>query len=78
MRDGNFSTYARNIAALPRSSASVFIRSFFGGQHPEAVAGYHSTQLLQKVDVFVADAASKGYSSYRDLVRRNYLPLKDR
>jgi len=75
LRDGNFGRYARSIAVLPRTSRSVFIRSFFGGgQHPEAVDGYYSTQLLQKVDVFVAEAS--GYSSYRQLVRSNYLPLR--
>lgn len=75
MRDGKFPTYARSIAALPRDSKSVFIRSFFGGgQHPEAVSGYYSTQLLQKVDVFVAEAGS--YTNYRQLVRSNYLPIK--
>ncbi|MBC8087550.1 MAG: hypothetical protein H7Z40_09800 [Phycisphaerae bacterium] len=75
LRDGKFSTFARSVAAMPRDSKSVFVRSFFGGgQHPEAVNGYYSTQLLQKVDVFVAEAS--GYSSYRQLVRSNYLPLR--
>lgn len=75
MRDGKFPVYTRSIAALPRDNKSVFIRSFFGGgQHPEAVTGYYSTQLLQKVDVFVNEAS--GYSSYRQLVRSNYLPLR--
>lgn len=75
LRDGNFATFARSIAALPRDANSVFIRSYFGGgNHPEAVSGYYSTQLLQKADVFVKESA--GYTNYRQLVRSNYLPLK--
>lgn len=75
LRDGNFPTYARSVAALPRDNNSVIIRSFFGGgNHPEAVAGYYSTQLLQRVDVFSKE--SNTYTNYRQLVRSNYLPLK--
>lgn len=77
LRDGNFPRFAQSVAALPRDNNSVFIRSFFGGgNHPEAVAGYYSTQLLQKVDVFVKEAQT--YTNYRQLVRSNYLPLKSR
>ncbi|MDQ6611961.1 MAG: hypothetical protein M3Y64_05980, partial [Gemmatimonadota bacterium] len=76
MRDGKFATYAKSILALPRDSHSVMIRSFFGGpSHPEAVTGYYSTQLLQKVDDFAAGVAAGGYGSYRELVR-SYLPLR--
>ena len=77
MRDGNFDAYAKSVKALPHNANSVFIRSFFGGgNHPEAVPGYYSTQLLQKVDVFLATVAGQGYYSYRDLALRGYLPLR--
>ncbi|MEP6779720.1 MAG: hypothetical protein ABJC26_07500 [Gemmatimonadaceae bacterium] len=76
MRDGNFGIYAKTLLALPRDSKSVIIRSFFGGgNHPEAVPGYYSTQLLQKVDAFAAGMAAGGYANYRVLVR-SYLPLR--
>ncbi|MEP6766737.1 MAG: hypothetical protein ABJB66_20650 [Gemmatimonadaceae bacterium] len=76
MRDGNFSIYAKSVLALPRDSRSVMIRSYFGGgNHPEAVPGYYSTQLLQKVDAFAAGMASGGYANYRVLVQ-SYLPLR--
>jgi hypothetical protein len=79
MRDDHFATYATSVAALPHDAHSVIIRSYFGGgQHPENVPGYYSTQLLQKVDAFVAGVKGAGYSSYRDLVRRDYLPLHAR
>ena len=75
MRDGKFPAYVRSIAALPRDSNSVFIRSYFGGRnHAENVSGYYSTQLLQRVDVFLKE--SSGYMSYAQLVWSNYLPLK--
>ncbi len=77
IRDGNFRAYAKSVLALPRDSRSVMIRSYFGGgNHPEAVPGYYSTQLLQKVDAFAAGVAAGGYLSYRELVR-SYLPLRN-
>lgn len=75
MRDGNFPNYVRSIASLPHDANSVFIRSYFGGGgHAENVSGYYSTQLLQKVDVFLKEASS--YSSYRQLVQSNYLTVR--
>ena len=75
MRDGKFSAYVRSIASLPHDATSVFIRSFFGGGgHGESVPGYYSTQLLQKVDVFLTEAST--YSSYRQLVQSNFLTLR--
>ncbi|MEP6835530.1 MAG: hypothetical protein ABJB74_19240 [Gemmatimonas sp.] len=75
MRDGNFSNYVRSVSLMPRDANSVFIRSYFGGgNHAENVSGYYSTQLLQKVDVFLKEAST--YSSYRQLVQSNYLTLR--
>lgn len=74
MRDGNFARYARSITAIPHDPRSVFIRSFFGGGHPESVNGYYSTQLLQTVDAFIDEWRT--YTSYRQLVRGHYLPVR--
>jgi hypothetical protein len=80
MRDGSFARYARTVAALPRDRRSVIVRSYFGGNfgapHPQAVPGYHSTQLLQTMDAFAADVAGGGYASYRDLAFRGAVPLR--
>ncbi|MGV3708188.1 MAG: hypothetical protein ACO1Q7_05055, partial [Gemmatimonas sp.] len=74
MRDDKFPNYVKSIASMPRDDRSVFIRSYFGGGgHAENVSGYYSTQLLQRVDAFLLEAAR--YSSYRQLVQSNYLPL---
>ena len=79
MRDGSFSRYERTVAALPRGPRSVIIRSYFGGgsrgTHPNAVPGYYSTQLLQRMDAFAARQARGGYTSYRVLVMADALPV---
>jgi hypothetical protein len=68
----DFSTYARNVVALPRDAHSVIIRSYFGRQfgdaHPLAVPGFVSVQLLQPLDDFAARWGADGWPSYRALV----------
>lgn len=80
LRDGRFADYARTLIALPRSARSVVIRSYFGGgyagAHPQAVAGYYSTQLLQRFDSFAAAVARGGYRSYRTLVLDDPVPVR--
>ena len=81
LRDGSFAAYARTVAALPRDARSVIIRSWFGGNfgvsHPESVPGYHSTQLLQTMDAFVAATSNpNAVTSYRDLVFSDYVTLR--
>jgi hypothetical protein len=48
----------------------VIVRSYFGrylaGQHPQAVPGYFSTQLLQTMESLVREYASGGYQTYSD------------
>jgi hypothetical protein len=78
--DGLFGRFVDNVAALPRDERSVIIRSYFGrgfqARHPQAVAGYYSTQLLQTVESFVAEYAGGGHVSYGDVVTRHALPLR--
>jgi hypothetical protein len=77
MRDATFASYVRGVRALPRDTNAVIIRSFFGrGQgHPESTAEYYATQLLQRMDRFVADSGMASIVRYRDLVARDYIPL---
>ena len=73
MQDGSFGRFARSMSAFPRARRSVIIRSYFPGRsgpHPQAVDGYHATQLVQRVDGFVRDIAGGGYPTYWDLVTR--------
>lgn len=80
LRDGSFIAYARTVATLPRDRRSVIIRSYFGGgaggAHPQNVEGYYSTQLLQRLDAFVADVDRGGYRDYRELVLSDPIPLR--
>ena len=80
MREGSFDAFAASVRTLPRDSRSVIIRSYFGGgfygSHPQSVPGYFSTQLLQTVDTFVAEAARGGYATYMDLVSKHNVDLK--
>ena len=78
LRDGSFPVYARSVAALPHNARSVMIRSFFGGNsaHPESVAGYYSTQLLQTIDSFNDDVRLESIVSYRQLVQRHFIQLR--
>ena len=79
MRDNSFVRFADNVAGLPFDERSVFIRSYFGRgwPHRDNVPGYYATQLLERIEDFVAVRAAGGYTSYLDLVRRNVLPLRD-
>lgn len=75
IRDGRFPAYAAAVRALPRTERSVMVRSWFGGpmSHPAWVRGYYSTQLVQTLDSFAADAGVDRVRGYRDLVARHYL-----
>jgi len=78
MQDRTFDRFADNVAALPASPDGVIIRSLFGRiyEHPQAVAGYNSTQLLQRIGTFVDEARAGAYISYGDLVYRGYVDLR--
>ena len=72
--DGIFDRFARTVAGLPRNRRSVFIRSYFRGGHPQAVSGYHATQLAQLIDAFVAVGVEGGFPNYFALVTRDVIP----
>jgi hypothetical protein len=67
-RDRLFQAFARSVARLPRDPRAVMIRSYFQGGHPQNVAGYHSTQLTQYLERFVALTTNGGPPSYYALV----------
>jgi hypothetical protein len=80
MLEGGFTQFAENVKKLPRDERSVIIRSYFSGgygfRHPQAVAGYYSSQLLQPVESFVREYARGGLRSYGELVTKDSLELK--
>jgi hypothetical protein len=67
-RDGLFANFAKSVARLPREARGVMIRSYFVGGHPQNVPGYHSTQITQYLNGFVALTSSGGPASYYTLV----------
>jgi len=71
-RGATFAQFTANVAHLPRDRSSVIVRSVFPYQlgHARQRPGYISVQLLQRIDVFL----NGRYTSYRDLVTRDYLP----
>ena len=78
IRAGTFATYVGAVRMLPRDTNAVIIRSYFGGGmgHPESTPEYYATQLLQRADRFVADSGVTSVPRYRDLVVRDYVPLR--
>lgn len=70
-RDGLFEQFARSVRALPRDPKGVMIRSYFQGGHPQNVAGYHATQIMQSLDRFVALTSSP--IDYYTLVTTNII-----
>ncbi len=78
-RNRTFGAFAENVAALPRDEGSMIVRSYFdrfSTSHPQAVSGYASVQLLQRIEDFVQATESGGWSGYWDLVNRGSLPLR--
>jgi hypothetical protein len=80
MRNGTFDRFAENVQHLPYDNESLIIRSYFGGwyrrQHPQAVPGYFSTQLLHPLGGLLSALDDGGYVSYFDLVTRHSLELQ--
>jgi hypothetical protein len=77
-RDGGFDEYARNVRALPRDSASVIIRSYFGRfgmTHPLYVPGRFSlsTSMIEPIDSFLKRVAAGEVRTYADLVFNGYV-----
>ncbi|MGQ0765759.1 MAG: LIC_10091 family protein [Gemmatimonadota bacterium] len=70
MRDGGFPAFAENVATLPRATTSVIIRSYFnrGARHPQARAGYLTTQTLHSIDDFLRRYREGTLTSYWSVV----------
>lgn len=71
MRRGTFGRYVETLRALPWNAESVIVRSYFNrwrADHPETVAGYASTQLVQPIATLLAAYDDGALHSYWDLV----------
>jgi hypothetical protein len=69
-RDGGFAQYVENVKKLPRDSASVIIRSYFGRfgrPHPLALPGNISASMIEPIDSFVRAYDAGELETYTDL-----------
>ncbi len=75
VRQGTFDRFADGVAELPHWPGSVLIRSVFlssfWGEHPLAVPGHASVQVLERIDDFTASLRNGEFRSYADLATRN-------
>jgi hypothetical protein len=77
-RQGGFDVFAANVAALPRDTTSVIIRSYFGRfgmTHPLFVPGQLSvsTSMIERMDGFLRRERSGSIRTYADLVFNGYV-----
>ncbi|MDA2930398.1 hypothetical protein MYX84_10705 [Acidobacteria bacterium AH-259-O06] len=77
-RKGQFPHFVASVTELPTNQNSVFIRSYFNywREHPETVAGYYVTSLLQQIQSFLELHQERPYEDYWDVVTRDYIPTQ--
>lgn len=69
-----FSAFAGNVAKLPITERSLFIRSASGRySHPAQLPGHRSTALLEPIAVFLKDFEDGRYQNYVDLITTHYI-----
>jgi hypothetical protein len=75
VRQGTFDQFAEGVVALPHGPDAVLIRSVFlssfWGEHPLAVPGHASVQVLERIDDFSESQRSGEFRSYADLATLN-------
>lgn len=72
---GEFDSFARNVALMPITSKSLFIRAYPNQRvpHPAQIGNHRLTTLLQKITVFLDDYRHGLYPDYWTLVRTHYI-----
>lgn len=76
IRNGLFPTYVDNVRALPLADSAQFIRAYFsyGYPHPEALPGYRSTLVRQKMERFLELYDDGAFLNYWDVATLDYEP----
>jgi hypothetical protein len=71
----SFDGFAKNIAKLPLTDKSLFIRAVFSMRYTHAarVPGHMSVTLLQYMKVFLKDFRDGLYPDYRELIVTHYI-----
>ena len=72
---GSFAAFAENVAKLPITDKSLFIRAFPNSRipHPAQIGGHRLTTLLQKMQVFLDDFRAGMYPDYWTMVSTHYI-----
>ncbi len=73
--EGGFDDFAENVARLPITERSLFIRAYPNQRipHPAQVGNHRLTTLLEKINVFLDDYRHGLYTDYWTLVRTHYI-----
>jgi len=73
--EGGFDDFAQNVARLPITDRSLFIRAYPNQRtrHPAQTGNHRLTTLLQKIAVFLDDYRDGAYPDYWTLVRTHYI-----
>ncbi len=79
-QNGVFGEFAENVAQLPMTDRSLFIRAYPNQRvpHPAQIGNHRLTTLLQRMRTFVEDYRSGLYTDYWSLVSTHYIPLLER
>ncbi len=72
---GEFDGFVKNVALLPITAKSLFIRAYPNQRipHPAQIGNHRLTTLLQKITVFLDDYRHGLYPDYWTLVRTHYI-----
>ncbi len=78
--NGVFSEFAENVAKLPITEKSLFIRAFpnMGESHPARIGGHRLTTLLERMSVFLDDCSKGLYRDYWSLATTHYIAAEPR
>jgi hypothetical protein len=73
--NGVFGGFADNVARLPITDKSIFIRAFpnMRDPHPARISGHRLTTLLEKMPIFLKDYGQGLYQDYWSLVTTHYI-----
>jgi hypothetical protein len=73
--NGVFGGFADNVARLPITDKSIFIRAFpnMREPHPARVGGHRLTTLLERIPIFLRDYRDGLYQDYWSLVTTHYI-----
>ncbi len=73
--NGVFSAFVENVARLPISDRSIFIRAYpnMREPHPAKISGHRLTTLLEKIQVFLRDYSQGLYGDYWSLVTTHFI-----